>query len=322
MTTQPQPEGLPPTGPENAPGADLDQALLDPRRMLVFAEVARRGSLAAAAAALGWTQPAIAQHVKRLERDAGCALVVRTARGVLLTDAGRCLAAHADALAARLRAAREDLAALADLRVGRVRLAAFPSACATFVPAALARLRSRAPDLDLWLTEAEPPQARRLLAAGDVDLAVTFDYDDLPSSAAPATRHLLDDQLLLVLPPDHRLADRTSADLADVAGERWIAGCPRCRAHLVSAAARRGFVPDIRHSTDDYVVTQTLVATGLGVALLPALALAAARDPRVSIVPLQRHAPRRVGVALPEHVPPGPASRALLRELEHATRIP
>ncbi len=91
-------------------------------------------------------------------------------------------------------------------------------------------------------------------------------------------------------------------------------------AHLVNAAARRGFVPDIRHSTDDYVVTQTLVATGLGIALLPALALAAACDPRVSTVSLQRHPPRRVGVALPEHVPPGPASRALLRELERATR--
>lgn len=123
-----------------------------------------------------------------------------------------------------------------------------------------------------------------------------------------------------MLPPDHRLTDRTSADLADVAAERWIASCPRCRAHLVNAAARRGFVPDIRHSTDDYVVTQTLVATGLGIALLPALARAAARDPRVSTGPLQRHPPHRVGVALPEHIPPGPASRALLRELERATR--
>lgn len=317
-------EGLTkPDSPAASTGADssrpdLDGAVLDPRRLLVFAEVARRGSLAAAATALGWTQPAIAQHVKRLERDAGCALVVRTSRGVLLTDAGHALAAHADAVAARLRAAREDLAALATLRAGRVRLAAFPSACATFVPVALARLRSRAPDLDLRLTEAEPQRARELLAAGDIDLAVTFDYDELPRSTPDASEHLLDDQLLLVLPTDHRLAGRSSVHLADLATEGWIAGCPHCRAHLVNVAARRGFVPDIRHSTDDYVVTQTLVATGLGVALLPALALAAARHPRITAVPLKQHPPRRVGVDLPRDLPPGPASRALLEELHQA----
>src|SRR5690242_9633989 len=112
---------------ENA-GRDL----LDPRRMLVFAQVARSGSLAGAAQSLGWTQQAVAQHFNRLERDAGCALVIRNSRGVTLTEAGRSLAGHADALTARLHAARADLTALSDLRAGRVRLAAFPSACATF----------------------------------------------------------------------------------------------------------------------------------------------------------------------------------------------
>src|SRR4051812_25539971 len=127
---------------------DDDQPdLLDPRRLLVFAEVARRGSLAGAAQHLGWTQPAVAQHVKRLERDAGCALLVRTPRGVTLTEAGRALAEHATAITARLRAAREDLAALAELRTGRVRLAAFPSACAALLPAAPAPPPSPPPGL-------------------------------------------------------------------------------------------------------------------------------------------------------------------------------
>src|SRR6187549_193318 len=100
-------EGIPEGG-----GADL----IDPRRMLVFAEVARSGSLAGAAQALGWTQQAVAQHVKHLERDTGCALVIRNSRGVTLTEAGRSLAGHAHALTARLRAARADLMALSDLR--------------------------------------------------------------------------------------------------------------------------------------------------------------------------------------------------------------
>jgi DNA-binding transcriptional LysR family regulator len=292
-----------------------DQHDLDPRRLLIFAEVARRGSLSAAAQHLGWTQPAVAQHVKRLERDAGCALLVRTPRGVTLTEAGRALAEHATAITARLRAARENLTALAELRAGRVRLAAFPSACATFVPAALARLQSAAPGLDVRLTEAEPPQARRLLDDGDVDLAVTFVYPDVPEDPAASTAVdrtvLFEDELLLVLPAGAGLAGRAEVTLRDAASERWIAGCPRCRAHLLAAAASAGFLPDIRHSTDDYVVTQTLVAAGLGVALLPALAIEAADVPGVQVVPPLGSPPRAIALDRAADLPAGPSVLAV-----------
>jgi DNA-binding transcriptional LysR family regulator len=294
--------------------------LIDPRRMLVFAEVARCGSLAGAAQALGWTQQAVAQHVKHLERDTGCALVIRNSRGVTLTEAGRSLAGHAQALVARLRAARADLSALNDLRAGRVRLAAFPSACATFVPAAIALLQERAPGLDIRLTEAEPEQAHQLLATGEVDLAVTFDYDNVPTESFQATpTPLFDDPMLLVLPAGHPLTDRTDTHLADAADQRWIAGCPRCRTHLMTSAAGQGFRPDIRHSTDDYVVTQTLVGAGLGVALLPALALEAARDPKVVTVELQRHSPRHVQLTGPADAPPSPAIAAATTALIEVT---
>ncbi len=308
------------------PGPDDERDLLDPRRMLVFAEVARSGSLAGAAAVLGWTQQAVAQHVKHLEREAGCALVVRNSRGVTLTEAGRSLAGHAEALLTRLRAARAELSALRDLRAGRVRLAAFPSGCATFVPAAIALLGERAPGLDVRLTEAEPEQALDLLARAEADLAVTFDYDNLPGPAdRPAATALFDDRMLLVVPAGHPLgtssdADPDDADLGDAADQRWIAGCPRCRTHLLTAAAARGFVPDIRHSTDDYVVTQTLVAAGLGVALLPALALEAARDSQVRSIELPQHAPRRVSVSARSELPPGPATQAVTRALIEITR--
>jgi DNA-binding transcriptional LysR family regulator len=296
-----------------------DQRDLDPRRLLVFAEVARRGSLAAAAQHLGWTQPAVAQHVKRLERDAGCALLVRTSRGVTLTEAGRALAEHATAITARLRAAREDLTALAELRAGRVRLAAFPSACATFVPAALSRLQAVAPGLDVRLTEAEPPQARRLLDDGDVDLAVTFAYPDVPEDPAATSAVdravLFEDELLLVLPAGSALGHRGQMTLGDAASEPWIAGCPRCRAHLLAAAAAAGFLPDIRHSTDDYVVTQTLVAAGVGVALVPALALEAADVPGVKAVPPQGSPPRTITLDRPADLPAGPSVRAVIDAL-------
>ena len=293
--------------------------LIDPRRMLVFAQVARSGSLAGAAQALGWTQQAVAQHVKHLERETGCVLVIRSSRGVTLTEAGRSLAGHAHALVARLRAARADLTALSDLRAGRVRLAAFPSACATFVPAAIALLHERAPGLDVRLTEAEPEQAYQLLAEGDADLAVVFDYDNVPTEpGAAAATALFDDAMVLVLPAGHALSDRPDPHLADAAHERWIAGCPRCRTHLMTAAAAHGFLPDIRHSTDDYVVTQTLVGAGLGVALLPALALEAARDPAVVTVGL-RHAPRHVSLTTPADAPGSPATAAAVSALIEVT---
>jgi DNA-binding transcriptional LysR family regulator len=299
---------------------DDGPGLIDPRRMLVFAQVARAGSLAGAAQALGWTQQAVAQHVKHLERETGCKLVIRNSRGVTLTEAGRSLAGHAQALTARLRTARADLVALSDLRAGRVRLAAFPSACATFVPAAIALLQERTPGLDIRLTEAEPEQAHQLLATADVDLAVAFEYDNVPTESvhAPPTP-LFDDPMLLVLPSGHPLADRRHPQLADAADQRWIAGCPRCRAHLMTAAAGQGFRPDIRHSTDDYVVTQTLVGAGLGVALLPSLALEAAHDPTVATIGLHRHPPRHVHLVSPADTPASPATAAVMTALIEVT---
>jgi len=128
------------------PVIDLDA--FDPRRLLIFREVARRGSLSAAATALGWTQPAVGQHIQRLERDLGLALALRSTRGITLTEAGTRLLSHADAVASRLAAAGQEMDALRTLRTGRLRIAAFPSAAATLIPPALARLAAAAPGLD------------------------------------------------------------------------------------------------------------------------------------------------------------------------------
>ena len=146
--------------------------------MLIFREVARAGSISAAARALGWTQPAVSQHLRALERSAGCALLLRGAGGVELTEPGRVLLSRADALAVELHMAEEELADLAELRRGRVRLAAYPSAAATLVPRAVAGLRIRHPEVDVELTEAEPPEALDLVLEGDADLALVFAYDD------------------------------------------------------------------------------------------------------------------------------------------------
>src|SRR5918992_1024959 len=141
--------------------------MLDIRRMKVLREVAAHGSFSAAAEALNFTQSAISQHVAALERESGTKLVERGSRGVRLTEAGRALVAHADAIVARIECAEEELAALAGPRGGRLRLACFQSAGATLVPRAVAEFHRRHPDVELSMIEAEPEAATEHLRAGD-----------------------------------------------------------------------------------------------------------------------------------------------------------
>ena len=277
--------------------------------------------MAAAARALGWTAPAVSQHVRRLERDIGVPLTIKIGRGLALTDAGQVLLRHADTVAAGLTAADQAMADLAGLRIGRVRLAAFPSASATLVAAAVSSLAIVEPGLDVRVTQVEPPEALALLARGEVDVAVVFDYPDEPDPDNDGTRHrvaLLDDHLYVVLPLTHPLASKSSVPLSDLAGGRWVAGCPRCRQYLLRTAARAGFIPDIRHSTDDYVVVQSLVAAGTAIAILPGLALSASRHPDVRVLPLTDHRPRVVAARLHADTRASPAIAATIAHLRRA----
>ncbi|ADB35046.1 transcriptional regulator, LysR family [Kribbella flavida DSM 17836] len=290
--------------------------------MLIFREVARLGSLSRAATALGWTQPAVSQHMQRLEREVGLPLILRSARGITLTEAGSVLLGHADALAARLGAAEAELQELASLRKGSLRLVAFPSAAAVLVPPLLAELATSAPDLDVRLTEAEPPEARDQVLSGEVDLALTFTHHRTAATGGDLLEVVLfEDDLRAVVPADHRLAGRKRAiDLAELADERWIAGCPRCEEHLVSATAEAGFVPDVRHRTDDYVVVQRLVAEGLAVTLLPQLALTAAPNPHVRALAVRSSPRRRVSAILRAELTGNPAVAAAVEALRTGPR--
>ena len=176
------------------------------------------------------------------------------------------LLARADALAVQLHMAEEELADLTALRRGRVRLAAYPSAAATLVPRAVAGLRTRHPEVDVELTEAEPPEALALLAAGDVDLALVFSYEDSAPVDGPGLRWrpLADEPVALVVGADHPAAGPERLALRDLAGEEWIVGCARCRAHTLLLCAAAGFEPRVRHVSDDYVVVQNLVARRAG----------------------------------------------------------
>ena len=289
---------------------------MDARRLLIFRDVARAGSISAAARELGWTQPAVSQHLRALERSVGVPLLLRGSGGVDLTEPGRLLLDRADQVALQLHLAEEELADLTSLRRGRARLAAYPSAAATLVPRAVAGLRTRHPDVDVELTEAEPPEALGLVESGDADLALVFGYDADPAAGRGLVwRPLASEAVALVLAADHRLAGRRRLTLAQLSEEPWIVGCDRCRAHAVALCAAAGFTPSVRHVSDDYVVVQNLVAVGLGVTLLPHSALEAYRHPDVVAREHTSFGTRTYGLAHRPGAERVPATAALIAEL-------
>jgi DNA-binding transcriptional LysR family regulator len=293
--------------------------MLDVTRLRVLVAVAQHGSVTKAARALHYAQPSVSHHLARLEAETGARLFQRAGRGIRLTEAGRLLAERAAEVFGRLDAAEHELAAIAGLAAGRVRLAAFPSAFATVVPDAVTRFAASYPGLELTLVEAEPPAALRMLRAGEVDVAMVFTHQPHPTAGTDGlhTTALFDEPLFLVLPPESRR--RRGGRLADHAADAWIAGCERCRAHLLEQCTAAGFTPRIAFSTDDYVTVQSLVAAGVGVSTLPALALAAHRHPDVVLTRLPGEV-RHVLAATYGDPPDPPAVTALLTCLTAATK--
>ncbi len=289
--------------------------MLDVSRLRVLVAIARTGSVTAAAKELHYSQPSVSHHLARLEAETGAKLVRRAGRGIRLTEAGRTLAERGAEILGRLDAAEAELSAHVGLSQGRVRLAAFPSALGTFVPRAASLLSARHPGLRVSLTEAEPPEAVRMLRAGYIDVAVIFRYDAGVEDDGVTTRRLMDEPTYLVT------ATEAAPDLAACADADWIAGCDRCRIHLLEMCAEAGFDPRISFTTDDFVAVQALVAAGLGVTTLPALTLEAARNPAVHAVALPS-APRYVLAATYGEPPEPPATAALLEALREATAGP
>ena len=264
--------------------------------------------------------------VRRLEQRAGTALVERIGRTIRLTEAGQLLARRAAEILDRLEEAEAEVAAIAGLQAGRVRLMAFPSSSATLVPRALARLRHSHPAVTVQFSEAEPPESLAALRSGAVDLAVAFSYegndpgrgeDDLNGLVV---MDVLVDPVLLVLPQDHPLAGQAEVDLCELSADRWIAGCPRCRGHLLTLAHAAGFDPDVTFETEDYVAVLGLVAAGLGVALVPQLILTTVSHPDVVIRSISRPSRRVVQVVTTPDLQRVPAVAAALAALCSSAR--
>ncbi|MET9432870.1 LysR family transcriptional regulator [Streptomyces sp. NPDC006551] len=293
--------------------------MIEARHLRVLRAVAATGSFSAAARELGCTQPAVSQQMKALESSAGTPLLIRTGREMRLTQAGEALVRHASGILAGLTAAEEEVAAIAGLRAGRVRLVSFPSGSSTLVPTALAALRAAHPGTRVSLVEAEPPRSVEMLRDGDCDVALAFRYGAGPAEWDDlVVRPLLADRLVGLVPDSHRLADAESVGIAELADEPWIAGCPRCRRQLVEVCEEAGFTPRIDFATDDYPAVVGLVGAGLGVAVLPRLALESVRPKGARTVAVEPAVEREiVALTLPD-LAQVPAVAATLDELSRA----
>ncbi|WP_296667031.1 LysR family transcriptional regulator [Demequina sp.] len=287
--------------------------MIDVERLLILREVARHGSKAAAARALTLSEPTVAHHLRALERRAGVPLTVRAGRVTRMTPAGEALLQHADVIAASLEDAERCLHRHSDLQVGRLRIAAFTSFCATVLPRPLAQFAQTYPGVEIGLAETETDDALELLRTGLADLVVGFADAATPAPVDVPTSALGRDEYLAILPDSHPLAGRARVDMAALADERWISGCLRCRTHLVAHAEEAGFAPNIAFVTEDYIAAQRLIAEGLGVALLTRMALdASPAIPGIVAVPTRPPTYREIFVALPHDAAPAAEAFASL----------
>jgi DNA-binding transcriptional LysR family regulator len=278
--------------------------MFDARLLSVFREVATRGSFSEAAAALSFTQPAVSQQIARLERELGTKLLARNAHGVSLTPAGEVLLRHAEAMLQQLRQAEADVQAVAGVERPLLRVGAFASAAASIMPPALAELRSAHPAAAVTMRVTEMPESLDALRTGELDLSVIIDAVrtplELPSGLE--VTDLFEDPFLAALPYSHPLAGRGAVALAQLREEEWMVtgvanSCPDTTI-VLEACRDAGFTPQASFSSDDYAAIQGMVASGMGVAIIPSLALGNARQDIV-IRPLRGTTPmRRVRAAI------------------------
>lgn len=295
----------------------LVSTMMDLTRLRVFREVADRRSFSAAAAALNYTQSNVSQQITTLERELGATLVDRSSRPVSLTPTGEIVLRHAEELLARAASIEQEVAAIRAGDAGSLRLGGFFTAWTSFLPQAVAAYAGAHPDVQLELRQLEPDRSLRALRAGDLDLAVTYRYEPLEDELD--RMQLFDDPFVVAVPAAHRLAARASIPLAQLAKERWVSPPPDTpHTHLLLRMCReQGFEPTIAFETVDVAMAQPLVAAGLAVAVLPALASTPVQQ-GVAVRPLTGRRPART-VELVR--PPGrsvPAARAMVEAIRGA----
>jgi len=298
--------------------------MLSTNRLRVLREVIAHGSFSGAADALSYSQSAVSQAIATLEGEAGTSLIERTRSGARPTAAGAALASHANGILAQIEAAESEVAAIVSGRGGHLRVASFPTAGATLMPGAVTAFRASHPGVELTLAEGEPEEIAPRLRAGEFDLALLFEFPGSGERLGAGMRRfdLLHDPLHLALPHNHRLAGRSRLRLEDLAEDSWVqtSAASPCARHVVRSCHQAGFDPRVSFESDDYQTVQGLVAAGVGVALIPQLALSTMRSD-ILVRPLDPQPPlRKVFAATPRSAAATPAVATMLDVLREASR--
>ena len=299
----------------------------DLRLLSVLREVALRGSFSAAAEALDYTQPAVSQQIARLEKQVGVKLIEREPRGIRLTPGGEVLVRHTETILAQVAAAEAELGEVAEHARGRLRMAAFATASGHDRPARGRRLPQAAPRHRGRAVADGPATSRsRPCAAATSRSRITEEggFDGDVDVSGLEVERLLEDHMWVSLPSNHPLATRRAIDLADLCDEDWMLAClsGTCAdSNVVLRACRdAGFEPRIAYTSDDYFAIQGLVASGMGVALIPGLGLASMRDD-VAVRPVKGRSPYRRVAAVTSGETVGGAVATMLECLRDAGEV-
>ncbi|MFI7532714.1 LysR family transcriptional regulator [Streptosporangium sp. NPDC049376] len=298
---------------------------LDLRRLRFLREFEERGTLAAVAAALGYSPSTVSQQLALLERETGARLLDKAGRGVRLTDAGRLLAQHARVLLSAAEAAEADLATLSGVIRGTVRAGGLQSAARRLLIPAVARMKADHPQVRVEIFELELEQSLPGLRLGAVDLVIGDEYDSHPRPRPAGLRFtlLLEEHLKIVLPAAHRLArPGRPVALTDLRSDIWAASAEGTGHHAMVVGTCRalgGYEPDIRHRSGDADVQLELVRAATAVALMPTLSLPG-DDPALAIRDIAGTTLRRRLVAVTRDTPPTPALTALLTAVTDQVR--
>jgi DNA-binding transcriptional LysR family regulator len=299
--------------------------MLDLKLLETFREVAVRGSFSAAAEALSFTQPAVSQHIARLEKQLGTRLFERDARGVTPTRAGTSLMRHAETLLEAARRAEADVRSVAGLHVPEVHIGSFATAAAGLIPMTLRELRTAHPDLRPRLRIVEDEAALDELAAGRIDVALLIGSDLNPTPVRPGVTAevIFEDPMLVALHMGHPLAHRAVIDLDELREEPWLLTCVGGTCEdtniVLRACSQAGFEPNIDFESEDYNALLGLTASGMGVTVIPSLAVASI-PPDVVVRPISGEPPKRHIAAASREGTTDPHVEAVLDALRIAGR--
>ncbi|PFG29817.1 LysR family transcriptional regulator [Paramicrobacterium agarici] len=292
-------------------------------RILLLSTVAREGSMTAAAESAGYSVSAISQQIRKLELEAGVPLLQRHSRGIFLTDAGRAVVEHAERIQGQMKSLQHSLDDIIGLRSGTLRMGTFPTAGSSLLPAAISGFRKAHPFVELTVRSFRKVPLLNMLTNRDISMSLLWEYPwsriDHPNLDLV---HLMDDPTDLVVSHNHPMAERESVSVSELVDEVWVI---RAEKHpvmeaIIRASNKVGFEPKVAYEANDYQEAQAMVAVGLGVALVPRLALSVQRSD-VKVIPLTGIVPRRrIMLARLADGVPNPAELAMVKMLIEAAQ--